>query len=94
MKKLQEENETLKAGLKQNEEELKRIEKQQSGVFYSISQGKEVEEKFEKIFMASPDPIAVTSVVTGKYIEVNEIFLKEFGYSRNEVIDHNTIETG
>ncbi len=94
LKKLQEENETLKAGLKQNEEELKRIEKQQSGVFYSISQGKEVEEKFEKIFMASPDPIAVTSVVTGKYIEVNEIFLKEFGFSRNEVIDHTTIEIG
>ncbi|HZS08160.1 MAG TPA: PAS domain S-box protein [Blastocatellia bacterium] len=44
------------------------------------------EERFSKAFNASPNPMAITSLSNGRYIDVNNAFLREGGYTREEVI--------
>ncbi|MEG3436144.1 PAS domain-containing protein [Pannus brasiliensis CCIBt3594] len=46
----------------------------------------ESEDKFAKIFRASPDAIAIVSLETGAYIAVNDRFAVQTGYSREEAI--------
>jgi len=50
------------------------------------------EEKFNKAFQLSPTGIALTNLVTGKYIDVNESFLKIIGFDREEIIGHDSLE--
>ncbi len=44
------------------------------------------EEKFASVFRSCPDPILVSTLVDGRFIDVNESFLRMSGYSRDEVI--------
>lgn len=44
------------------------------------------EEKFSKVFKASPESMSIASMKDGRYIEVNDVFLRNTGYSREEVI--------
>jgi PAS domain S-box-containing protein len=67
--------------------------------FYDVSERKKAEEslflseqKFAKIFQASPDWITISTLDQGKYIEVNEAYLNQTGYSRDEVIGHTSSE--
>lgn len=53
---------------------------------------KQSEEKFNKAFQLSPSGITLTSLNTGKWIDVNESFLKMTEYSRGEVIGHTSSE--
>ncbi|MBN1693076.1 MAG: PAS domain S-box protein [Dehalococcoidales bacterium] len=46
------------------------------------------EEKFYKAFLSSPDMIIISSIKDGKYIEVNDSFVRNTGYSRDELIGH------
>lgn len=50
------------------------------------------EEKFSKAFWASPDPVGITTLADGRFIEVNDSFLKTFGYEREEVINRTAID--
>ncbi len=50
------------------------------------------EEKFSKAFRCSPDSIAIATFEDGRYIEVNDSFLRLSGYSRNQVIGHTAHE--
>lgn len=52
------------------------------------------EEKFSKAFRSSPDFITISTLKEGRFIEVNESFLRDSGYSREEVIGRTTIELG
>jgi PAS domain S-box-containing protein len=52
------------------------------------------EEKFAKAFRSSPDAVAITTFKEGRFLDVNEGFLKITGYDRSEVIDHTSIEIG
>jgi two-component system, cell cycle sensor histidine kinase and response regulator CckA len=52
------------------------------------------EEKFFKVFHSSPDSIALTSLETGQFAEVNKGFERMFGYSRDEVLGKTTMELG
>jgi PAS domain S-box-containing protein len=54
----------------------------------------ESEEKFAKVFHASPHPIGITEVTTGRCIEVNDACLQLFGFSREEVIGSTTLMLG
>ncbi len=48
------------------------------------------EEKFNKAFHESPASIAITKVSTGEFVEVNQTFERDFGYSRESVIGKST----
>ena len=50
------------------------------------------EEKFAKAFQVSPDAITITTLDEGRYIEVNESFLRLSGYTRPEVIGRTALE--
>jgi PAS domain S-box-containing protein len=50
------------------------------------------EERFAKAFNASPDPMSISSLEEGRYIDVNESFLKSSGFSREEVVGHTALE--
>jgi len=52
------------------------------------------EEKFSKIFQASPDLITITTVDHGVYRDVNESFLRLTGYNRDEVIGRSSLDLG
>ncbi len=51
------------------------------------------EEKFEKAFRASPDSITISEAhIEGRYIEVNDGFVRVIGYNREEAINHSAQE--
>jgi PAS domain S-box-containing protein len=52
------------------------------------------EEKFHKVFHASPIGITLSRFSDGRYLEVNEAFCAMTGYSRAEVIGRTSLELG
>ena len=52
------------------------------------------EEKFSKAFHLGPDVIAITSMEEGRFIEVNDNFLRLTGFARQEVIGRTSVELG
>jgi two-component system cell cycle sensor histidine kinase/response regulator CckA len=55
---------------------------------------RESEEKFAKAFRRSPFWVLITTLNDGRYIEVNEAFLRSMGYTRKELLGKTTLETG
>lgn len=55
---------------------------------------RESEVKFSKAFNASPLALTISSLVTGKLIEVNDTFVNVTGFSREEAIGRTTVELG
>jgi PAS domain S-box-containing protein len=53
---------------------------------------KESEERFSKAFRSSPVMIVITTVKEGRFVEVNDNFTHSTGYTRDEVIGHNSDE--
>ncbi len=47
------------------------------------------ERRFESIFQLSPQPSALTRASDGTFLDVNDAFTKEMGYSRDEAIGKN-----
>ncbi len=56
----------------------------------AIEELRESEERFAKAFQFSPISIAISSILDGKYLDVNNEFLALTGYSRDEVIGHTS----
>ncbi|KRP42048.1 PAS domain S-box-containing protein/diguanylate cyclase (GGDEF) domain-containing protein [Pseudomonas libanensis] len=52
------------------------------------------EEKFASLFQASPDPICVTNLDSGAFIEINPAFTQTFGFTAAEVIDKSAEQIG
>ncbi len=52
------------------------------------------EERFSKAFRASPVPMSIVTYKEGRYIEVNESFLRNSGYTSEEIIGRTTTEIG
>jgi len=50
------------------------------------------EEKYSKTFNCSPVWVVLSSLETGRYIEVNETFLRNMKYTREEVIGRTSLE--
>jgi PAS domain S-box-containing protein len=50
------------------------------------------EEKFSKLFHANPDWVIISSLVDGRYIDINDTFLRMTGYNREEIIGHTSSE--
>ena len=50
------------------------------------------EERFSKAFYVSPAGLTITRIADGKFIDVNDAFLRMFKFSRTEVIGHTSTE--
>lgn len=50
------------------------------------------EERFHKAFHASPEPTTIATASEGRYIDVNDSFLRVTGYQRDEVISRTSVE--
>jgi len=55
---------------------------------------RESEEKFRTIFQYSTNAISLVSRSDGRYIDVNDEWLRLFGYTRSEVIGKDPLELG
>ena len=55
---------------------------------------RESEEKFSKAFHLAPEPMGITTLKEGRFIDVNESYARTYGYKREEVIGHTTVELG
>lgn len=55
---------------------------------------RESQERFFKAFNASPMTVSITSLTTGRLVEVNDTFVNVTGYSRDQVIGKTTLELG
>jgi PAS domain S-box-containing protein len=52
------------------------------------------EDKFTKVFRASPIAFSITTVEEGRFIDVNEAFEQRYGYPRDELVGRTIIEIG
>src|SRR5262249_46565180 len=52
------------------------------------------EERFAKAFRANPQPMSLTTMAEGRYVDVNESFLLMSEYKREDVIGHTSLELG
>jgi len=50
------------------------------------------EERFTKMFKASPQPMSLSTLEDGCYIDVNDSFLEMSGYRREEFVGHTSVE--
>ena len=50
------------------------------------------EQRFAKAFLANPQPMSVTTIADGRYLDVNDSFLSISGYRRDEVIGQTSSE--
>jgi two-component system cell cycle sensor histidine kinase/response regulator CckA len=77
--------------LEQRVRELELEAEKHKGVEMALQKS---EEKFSKLFQASPIYTCVTIVEDGRFLEVNDAFMKVTGYQREKVIGHTTTEVG
>ncbi len=53
---------------------------------------RQAEGNFVASFHGSPVAMSITSATTGEYVDVNDVYLRDSGFSRNEVIGHTSEE--
>jgi len=51
-------------------------------------------EMFFKAFQASPDSMVITTLAEGRYLEVNEAYTRQFGWSREQALGKTVTELG
>ena len=52
------------------------------------------EEKFTKVFRSSPIAFSITTVTEGRFIDVNDVFERRYGYSREEILGRTVFDIG
>jgi PAS domain S-box-containing protein len=57
-----------------------------------ITERKRAEERFSRAFSASPEPVTISALSDGTYIDVNQAFLRTTGYTREEVIGRTALD--
>ena len=62
------------------------------GIVRDLTESKRAEERFYKAFHLNPEPITIATISDGRYIDVNESFLRITGYRREEVIGRTSLE--
>jgi PAS domain S-box-containing protein len=77
-------------------EELERRVKDLSNTQRALAQSeagrRASEERFQKVFRSSPIPFSITTLLDGRFLDINSAFEQRYGYSRQEVIDHSVHE--
>jgi PAS domain S-box-containing protein len=64
------------------------------GGLTDVTRRKEVEEEFTRIFQNAPVMITISAVEDGRYLDVNEAFLRASGFSREEAVGRTSVELG
>ncbi len=54
----------------------------------------ESEEKFASAFRSNPDPMAVSEVASGRFLDVNARFIEQFGWTREALVGHTSVDIG
>ena len=62
------------------------------GTAQDVTERKKAEERFYKAFNANPEPMTIANLSEGRYIDVNESFLRVTGHRREEVIGRTSLE--
>ncbi len=52
------------------------------------------EERFAKAFRASPHPVVISELDTGRVVDLNDAAGRMFGYSKEEVVGQTTLQVG
>ncbi len=52
------------------------------------------EERFAKAFRASPHPVVISELDTGRVVDVNDAACQMFGYCKEEVVEQTTLQIG
>ncbi|WAJ35817.1 EAL domain-containing protein [Pseudomonas sp. GOM7] len=52
------------------------------------------EEKFAKAFMHTPDAVSISDIASGRFIEINPSFERQFGWTNTEAIGRTSLELG
>jgi len=60
----------------------------------TVDELRQSQERFGKVFRANPQPMTLTTIAEGRYLDVNESFLAVSGYAREEIIGHTSVEMG
>ena len=55
---------------------------------------RESETRFERIFRSSPGLMGIVRRADGRFLDVNDVFLREFGYARDEVVGRTANQLG
>jgi PAS domain S-box-containing protein len=58
----------------------------------ALDELRESQERFAKSFHANPQPMSLTLLASGEYMDVNDSILQAAGYSREEVIGKTSLE--
>ena len=62
------------------------------GVVKDLTSIKQSEEKFHKVFQSGSNLMAISTSSTGRFIDVNDLFLRVLGFTREEVIGTSSNE--
>jgi two-component system cell cycle sensor histidine kinase/response regulator CckA len=62
------------------------------GTVQDITERKKAEERFYKAFNVNPEPMTIATISEGRYIDVNESFLRITGHELDEVIGRTSLE--
>ncbi len=76
------------------EKRLEDLRQTEAALLQSEGDRKISEEKFQKVFRASPIPLSITTLNEGRFLDVNEAFEWRYGYARAEVIGRTVGELG
>ena len=68
------------------------LQQQNAQLQQEISDRTAAEEKFTKAFRSSPHPIAIATLSGGRFLEVNNSFLRISGYEQQEVVERTAAE--
>lgn len=55
---------------------------------------RESEQKFSSIFQLSPIPLGIVRIGSGEFVDVNDHWLRQFGFTREEVIGQTSLKLG
>ena len=55
---------------------------------------RESEERFRRAFISNPAPNSIHSFPDGRYLNVNDAFVRAFGYAPEEAVGKTSVELG